>query len=316
MAPQPRAPDPLPAEKIPAATRPVAAASRLPEFSGAPQPADPAGARSSGPAPVLALDALVWGRQGSRYGGPWSARIAAGETLAVLGPNGAGKTTLFRTLIGALRPLSGRVAWDGQPPGALSPARLAACVAFVPQQGPATVELSARDYVLLGRLARKGSLAGPSAADRDAAQAALQRLGVQALADRPLHRLSGGERQLVGIARALAQQARVLILDEPASSLDFGNQGRLLARLEALAAEGFAVLFSTHQPAHAHRLAARVLAIDGRGGSRFGPADEVLTGEVLSAIYRTRVERLERPGGAPVFLAEGEQGIGPAGPLE
>ncbi len=277
--------------------------------------AGPANADPGRPA-VLALDALAWGRSGRRYGGPWSASIGAGELVAVLGPNGAGKTTLFRTLIGALPPLSGAVRWEGHPVGGLPPARLAACVAFVPQLGPATVERSALDSVLLGRLARKGSFAGPSRLDVDAALQALQRLGVDALAARPLHRLSGGERQLVGIARALAQGAGMLILDEPTASLDFGNQGRLLSRLEALAADGLAVLFSTHQPAQAQRLAPRVLAIDGRGGTRFGSADEVLTGPVLSALYRTRVERLERPGFPPVFVAEGDRGSAPGAPLE
>ncbi|GAA4416281.1 ATP-binding cassette domain-containing protein [Quisquiliibacterium transsilvanicum] len=261
----------------------------------------------SAPASSAAFEAraLVWGQPGTAFGGPWSAALAAGEVLAVLGPNGAGKTTLFRTLIGALEPLSGEVLWAGRPLRTLAPVHLARSVAFVPQQGPVLFELSAADYVMLGRLARKGRFAGPGAADRLAVAAALERLGLGALADRPLHRLSGGERQMVALARALAQQAAVLLLDEPTSSLDFGNQDRVLSRIEGLAADGLAVVFSTHQPDHAQRLATRVLAIDGRGHARFGTSAEILSGEVLSAVYGVGIERIERAGGAPVFVASG-----------
>jgi iron complex transport system ATP-binding protein len=256
------------------------------------------------PPPPLEVEALRWGRPGRPFGGPWSLRVEAGEAVAVLGPNGAGKTTLFRTLIGALPPLSGTVRWEGRSPGEATPAQLAASVAFVPQLGPGAAGLTAGEYVMLGRLARKPRFAGPSGADHEAVTRALAHLGLDGLADRPLHRLSGGE-QLAAIARALAQQARVLVLDEPTASLDFGNQARVLGHLEALTREGFALLFSTHQPEHAQRLAGRVLAIDGCGHMRFGTAAEVLTGEVLSQVYGVTVERIDRAGRDPAFVAGG-----------
>lgn len=255
--------------------------------------------------PPLEIDALVWGRPGAPFGGPWTARLHPGDAVAVLGPNGAGKTTLFRTLIGAMPPLAGRVSWDGRSPARATPAELAASVAFVPQLGQGAEGLTASEYVMLGRLARKGRFAGPSGADHEAVAQALAHLGLDGFADRMLHRLSGGERQLAAIARALAQQARVLVLDEPTASLDFGNQARVLGHLEVLAAEGFALLFSTHQPEQAQRLAGSVLAIDGRGHMRFGSTAEVLSDEVLSEIYGIAVERIDRPGRDPAFVAGG-----------
>lgn len=263
------------------------------------------GSGSTAAPPLLEVDALVWGQRGVPFGGPWSARVDAGQVLAVLGPNGAGKTTLFRTLIGAVGALSGAVRWGGQPLATLSSGALAGSVAFVPQQGPIAFELTSAEYVMLGRLAHKGRFSGPGPADHAAVAAGLARLGLSGLASRPLHRLSGGERQLVAVARALAQQARLLLLDEPTASLDFGNQARVLDQLAGLAAEGLAVVFSTHQPEQAQRLAGRVLAIDGRGHARFGPAAEILCAEVLSAVYGLAIERIDRPGGAPVFVATG-----------
>ena len=229
-------------------------------------------------------------------GGPWSAILRAGETIAVLGPNGAGKTTLFRTLIGALGALSGRVAWPGGDAVALSAGELAACVAFVPQQTATGLEFSVEDYALLGRVARKGWLSRPGDSDRAIVAEALDRLGLLPLARRTLGQISGGERQLAGLARALAQQASVLILDEPVASLDLANQERVLAQIASLTATGLAVLFSTHQPEHAQRLASQVLVVDGSASAQYGPPDAILTGPVLSMLYGVPVSRLEVDG--------------------
>lgn len=246
---------------------------------------------------LLRLDALVWGLERRRFGGPWTATLCPGEAIAVLGPNGVGKTTLFRTLIGAVPALSGSATWGGDAsPPVRVPADLAARVAFVPQQGEAAADLSVEDYALLGRIARRGWFARPSPADRAMVVAALARLGLEGLGKRPLVRLSGGERQLAGLARALVQQASVLIVDEPLASLDPANQHRVQSQIAALVADGLAVIFSTHQPEHAHRLAGRVLAVDGRGAGVFGRSDDVLTGPVLTRLYGIPVRRLETAG--------------------
>jgi iron complex transport system ATP-binding protein len=245
---------------------------------------------------LLSADSLTWGLEGRTLGGPWTATLRAGETIAVLGPNGAGKTTLFRTLTGTLRARSGRIAWRGAPAATLSAAELATCVAFVPQQAASGLELSVENYTLLGRVARKGWLSRPGSDDRVIVAEALDRLGLRSLARRPLGQISGGERQLAGIARALAQQAAVLILDEPAASLDLANQERVLEQIGALTGSGLAVLFSTHQPEHAQRLATQVLALDGRGPGHYGAPEAVLTGAVLSGLYGVPVTRHEVAG--------------------
>ena len=242
---------------------------------------------------LLEVADLVWGHHGEAFGGPWSAGLGAGQALAVLGPNGAGKTTLFRTLVGTVPALSGHISWMGRSGGVPSPAQLAACVAFVPQQAGAALELSVGDYAMLGRMARKGWFARPDGQDRDIVAHALERLGIAQLARRALGGVSGGERQLAAMARALAQQPAVLMLDEPTASLDFSNQQRVLSQVESLVADGLAVVFSTHQPEQAHRLATHVLAVDGRGPGRFGAPQEILTEAVLSGLYGVPVVRFE-----------------------
>jgi iron complex transport system ATP-binding protein len=216
--------------------------------------------------------------------------------IAVLGPKGAGKTTLFRTLIGSEPAMGGRIAWSGRTRGFPSPHDLAACVAYVPQQSGHAPDLSVADYVMLGRIARKTAFARPAVEDHRAVERALRRLGLESLARRPLGRISGGERQLAAVARALAQQAGVLLLDEPTASLDFSNQQLVLTQVRSIVGDGLAVIFSTHQPDHAHQLADRVLALDGHGASRFGPSDEILSEAVLSELYGIPVMRVEARG--------------------
>lgn len=245
--------------------------------------------------PPLEVRQLIWGRRGQWLGGPWTATLGRGEVLAVLGPNGAGKTTLFRALIGSEAAVSGEVLWGGRAQSSLAPGQLAASVAFVPQLGGEAFDLSVSDYVMLGCVARKGWFARPARDDRAVVAGVLERLGLTRLADRPLGRVSGGERQLAGVARALAQQPAVLVLDEPTASLDFGNQESVLAQLASLAADGLTVIFSTHQPNHAQRLASRVLALDGSGPGRYGSAEEILRPELLSALYGVPVRRIAGP---------------------
>lgn len=184
--------------------------------------------------------------------------LDVGEVLCLLGPNGSGKTTLFRTLLGVLPPLAGEVRVAGQRLAEWSRQDLARKLSYVPQGHAGLFAFTVEEVVLMGRTARIGRFAMPSAHDRRIARQALGDLGIEHLAQRIYTEISGGERQLALIARALAQEAGILILDEPTASLDFGNQLRVLEHVAALKTRGLAVLMSTHQPEHALRVADRI----------------------------------------------------------
>lgn len=211
--------------------------------------------------------------------------IAAGEVLCLLGPNGCGKTTLFRTVLGLLPPLAGQVLVQGQPVEHWPRAEFARRVGYVPQAQAGVFAFEALDMVLMGRAARLPLLARPSRADRALALACMERLQIAHLAARRYTELSGGERQLVLIARALAQEPALLVMDEPTASLDFGNQIRVLEQIAGLSAQGMAMLLSTHQPEHALRVATRI-ALLGRGRLLdVGEPRAVATPSALAGLY-------------------------------
>jgi iron complex transport system ATP-binding protein len=221
-----------------------------------------------------------------------------GEVLCLLGPNGAGKTTLFRTLLGLLAPLGGEIEIDGQPLARLGARERAARMAYVPQAHAGVFAYSVLDVVVMGRIALLGLFAAPGPADEHVARLALRAVGIERLADADYTRISGGERQLALIARALAQEARLLVLDEPTANLDFGNSARVLAHVAALARDGYAVVLSTHEPDHALSIGTRVVVVqEGRIVATGRPAD-ILTSERLSTLYDigVAVERTESGG--------------------
>jgi iron complex transport system ATP-binding protein len=229
--------------------------------------------------------------------------LKTGEVLALLGPNGGGKTTLLKTLLGLLRPISGEVRL-GDRPLASYPARdRARRIAYVPQSHAVTFAFTVETMVLMGRTAHGTLFSRPSAADRAVALHALERFGIAHLADRPYTMISGGERQLTLLARALAQEPEFVVLDEPTASLDFGNQGRVMREIAALAASGHGVLFTTHDPNHALRAADRAYLL--RDGARIadGPVGSVLTCEQLTALYGAPVEQVtDASAGTSAFL--------------
>ncbi|WP_431304691.1 ABC transporter ATP-binding protein [Sediminicoccus sp. BL-A-41-H5] len=212
--------------------------------------------------------------------------LRAGQVLCLLGPNGGGKTTLLRTLLGLLPALAGDVTLEGRPLAKLSRREVAQRLAYVPQAAQGGFAYSARAVVAMGRAARLGLFAAPGAADHAAAEAALDRLSIAHLADRPVTELSGGERQLVLIARALAQGGSAIILDEPTASLDFGNQALVLREVRALAQrDGLAVLMTTHQPDHALLLADAVMLVSAGGAQGPAAPDALITPETLRSAY-------------------------------
>jgi len=233
--------------------------------------------------------ALGYGYPGRPVGRGLDLGLDAGEVLCVLGPNGGGKTTLFRTLLGLLPAQAGSVLLEGHALEGMPRGEVARRVGYVPQGHTAQFAFTVREAVLMGRTAHISLFAAPGAADREAADRAIAALGIESLAGRVVTELSGGERQLAVIARALAQGARALVLDEPTASLDFGNQVRVLRQLVRLAAEGYAVVFSTHDPGQAFLAASRVLLIAHGGALRQGTPDEVITSENLRAVYGVEV---------------------------
>lgn len=246
--------------------------------------------------PVIETRALAIGHGRQPLGRDIAFSLAAGEVLCLLGPNGSGKTTFFRTLLGLLPVLAGEVRVCGEAVAGWSRAAFARQVGYVPQAHAGVFPFTVAEVVLMGRLARIGRFSAPSRQDRDIAADCLDMLGILPLHDRVYTAISGGERQLVLIARALAQQPRLFMMDEPTASLDLGNQARVLRTLRDLAADGMSVLVTTHQPEHALLLGARVVALAGGRIAASGPAADVLRPETLARLYGTPVDVLNHRG--------------------
>jgi iron complex transport system ATP-binding protein len=203
--------------------------------------------------------------------------VSAGEILAILGPNGAGKTTLLRCMMDMLRWDSGRSLLDGEDIHSMPARKLWSRMAYVPQAKAAASSYTAFQTVLLGRSSRIGAFSSPSSEDMDKAESVMKQLGIMYLADKQCYAISGGELQMVLIARAMASEPEVLVLDEPESNLDFRNQLVVLDTISSLAAEGVACVFNTHYPAHALQRAHRSLILNKGGGCISGNTPEVVT---------------------------------------
>ncbi len=203
--------------------------------------------------------------------------VGQGEILAVLGPNGAGKTTLLRCMMDMLHWQSGRSLLEGEDIRGIPASKLWRSMAYVPQARSAAASYTAFQTVLLGRSSRIGAFSAPSAEDMRVAERVMERLGIGHLADKPCHAISGGELQMVLIARAMAAEPKILVLDEPESNLDFKNQLIVLDTMTALAAEGVACVFNTHYPSHALQRAGKSLMLSKEGWSLFGDTTSVVT---------------------------------------
>lgn len=237
---------------------------------------------------------------------PWlfenlSFSLERGGTLVLLGRNGRGKTTLLKCLAGLLTPTSGRVRCDGN-------------IGYVPQSFAPTFAYSVFDIVLMGRARHVGLFSNPTAVDRAHATGALELVGLAAFAQRSVTTLSGGERQLVLIARALASEADILLLDEPAAALDFHNQAVILAMLRRLAAErGLTIVMTTHEPTHALEIADRAVLLYGSGHAEEGSVETMCTEERLSALYGIAMRRIEIGARAEAHIVADLSSVGRGG---
>ncbi|MBN1180447.1 MAG: ABC transporter ATP-binding protein [Anaerolineae bacterium] len=218
--------------------------------------------------------------------------IPAGSLTAILGPNGSGKTTLLRVLLGFLRPSAGTVRVAGRPLGDYTRREMGRLMALVPQSEPIPFNFSALEYVLLGRTPYLGALESPGPADRQVALEALRAMGAEALRERAVAALSGGEQQLVILARAMAQQPQVLLMDEPMAHLDLGNQGRIVSIMRQMAAAGVTVVFTTHDPNAAAAVASYVVMMRRGEVLTAAPTARAMTAANLSETYGVAVEVL------------------------
>lgn len=221
--------------------------------------------------------------------------VQKGTLTAVLGTNGAGKSTLFRCLLGFLTPQAGEIRLSGRPLSAYSRREAAEKIAYIPQSSEPIFNYTVLDTVLMGTTGTMNVLQRPGRRQQETAMQALQRLGIEALAQRGIGTISGGERQLALIARALVQNAEILIMDEPTANLDYGNQQRVLAQIRALTARGYTVLLSTHNPEHALHYAHRVLALQDGHIAADGPTETALTPQLLQTLYGIQAILAEVP---------------------
>jgi iron complex transport system ATP-binding protein len=224
----------------------------------------------------------------------FSAVVPAGEILCLLGPNGIGKTTLFRAILGFLPVWRGRLTLGGRNLGGLSQREKARLMGYVPQARSEPFAFKVLDVVLMGRIAHLGLFSRPSRVDHEMAEAALERLGVGFLRDRLYTRLSGGERQMALIARALAQDPAFLVMDEPTSHLDFGNQAKVLQCVRNLAGAGLGVVMTTHSPDQVFQCGGQAALMRRDGSHLVGALSEVMTRENLMAAYGVEVAVLEQ----------------------
>ena len=211
--------------------------------------------------------------------------VGKGEIFCILGPNGTGKTSLLRCRSGISMPLTGSVTIDGKDLHSLSRAEVAKRLGFMPQLHSSIFPYTALEVAVMGRSPHLGIAASPSERDYDLAWKNLELLGISSLAEKPYTRISGGEQQMVLLSMLLTQQPDIMLLDEPTSHLDFGNQVRLLELLRRFSKKGFSVVFTTHFPSHAFQLSCTVALMNKGTFESVGPAETQLTEENLRRIY-------------------------------
>lgn len=218
-----------------------------------------------------------------------SFKVEPGEFLCLLGPNGVGKTTLFKSILGFLAIKGGEITLDGQNIKKWSKPQLAKVVGYVPQAHTPPFPYTVLDVVLMGRIAHLGAFSSPSKEDVKIAEESLEKLGVSFLKYMTYTEISGGERQMVLIARALTQNPRILIMDEPTSNLDYGNQVRVLLQIKKLAESGIGVVMTSHFPNHAFLCSSKVALLN-KNGFEIGMADNVITESNMKDTYGINVK--------------------------
>lgn len=241
-------------------------------------------------APALTADGVSFTFQkGKQVLNDVSFSLRCGEILTILGPNGSGKTTLLHCLLNNYLTYGGTIRLLGRDIKSYPAKEYAARVAYVPQLARLSFDYSVEEFVLMGVNPHKGFFQQPSPADYRLADQSLETLGILPLAQRRMGEISGGERQLAYIARALTQQPKIIIMDEPTSALDYSNQYKVIQILKRLNREGYTVILTSHNPEYAFMLGGYVGMLYKNDPFRFGTVDALMTDGNLTALYGTEI---------------------------
>lgn len=211
--------------------------------------------------------------------------VSEGEILTVLGRNGAGKSTLFACMMGLHKDIEGEVLLEGKNVLDLSEKIIAGTVSFVPQAHAASFGFTVFEYILMGCASGIGLFGKPGKAEIEAAYSALEEMGLSEFADRNFEELSGGEKQQVCIARAIASKPKLILFDEPTAHLDYSNQIKVLRIIKSLSEKGYSLVITTHDPNHALLLGGKAALFDGSGRIESGNVNEIVCEEKLKSIY-------------------------------
>ena len=218
-----------------------------------------------------------------------------GQLIAVLGPNGAGKSTLFKCILGFLKGYEGQIRINGQDIKSLNRKEMARFAAYIPQSETPAFNYTVFDTVLMGTTGQLSPLSSPGPEQIETAKEAIDYLGIGYMEHRGINEISGGERQLALLARAMAQKAKLLIMDEPTANLDYGNQQHVMNHVKMMADSGYTILLSTHNPEHALQYATHVLAIKDHHILADGPALSTLNESLIEKIYGLKVKIIDVP---------------------
>lgn len=216
--------------------------------------------------------------------------VGTGETLCLLGPNGCGKTTLLNCIHGDLKLGKGEILIAGRNVISMTVTEIARRMGYVFQEHSALFPYNSLEVVRMGRTPHLGLLDSPSKKDTEMALNIMTEMGISHLADKRYTNISGGERQLVLIARTLCQEPDIILLDEPTSHLDFKNQALVLDTISRLSKRGLTIIMTSHFPNHAWLISSRVAMMNHKGFIAIGPASEVMTEQKLSQTYGIRVQ--------------------------
>ena len=223
-----------------------------------------------------------------------SLTLKEGKLTCLLGKNGVGKTTLFKSILGILPVLGGQIEYDGKALQTYSAKQFAQFISYVPQAHGTPFPYSVFDVVLMGQYAYSGTFSGkPGKHSKDIAWSCIQSLGIEHLASKSFSKISGGEKQMVLIARAMAQQPRFIAMDEPTSNLDMGNQVKVMQLARMLTQKGFGVIMNTHSPQQALQYANWVVLLNNGKIEQYGKPVDILHTSAVSELYSTPLEIAE-----------------------